>query len=148
MTDLGTLGGVFGNADWINNRGQIVGASDLAGDLTSHPFLWDPRNSQMVDLGTVGGDNGEAFSVNDEGVVVGRADVPGSQAHHAFRWKKGAMQDLGTPDDDTCNTALSINSAGQVVGDSGICGRKSGPRYGPTSSPNTSNSLAMTTIDL
>jgi uncharacterized membrane protein len=43
MIDLGTLGGNFGVADWMNNRGQVVGGSDLKGDTTGHPFLSDQR---------------------------------------------------------------------------------------------------------
>ncbi len=122
MIDLGTLGGNFGVADWMNDRGQVVGGSDLKGDTTGHPYLSD-QGGQMQDLGTLGGDNGEAFSINDAGVVVGRADLPGSGAHHAFLWKRGhKMEDLGVPQGDTCSTALSVNIHNQVVGDSGVCG--------------------------
>jgi hypothetical protein len=40
MTDLGTLGGSFSFASAINERGQVVGASDTAAD-ESHAILWD-----------------------------------------------------------------------------------------------------------
>jgi probable HAF family extracellular repeat protein len=40
MVDLGTLGGAIGLGNALNNRGQVVGFMDLAGDATSHPFLW------------------------------------------------------------------------------------------------------------
>jgi probable HAF family extracellular repeat protein len=122
MIDLGSLGGNFGVADWMNNRGQVVGGSALKGDGMFHPYFWE-RGKGMKDLGTLGGDSGEAFAINDDGFVVGRADVAGNSAHHAFLWKQGSrMKDLGTPTGDTCSTALSINSSNQVVGDSGICG--------------------------
>src|SRR6266436_844286 len=65
MLDLGTLGGTFASPDaqqGLNNRGQVVGVSNLAGDLTAHPFLWDGKS--LKDLGTLGGDNGEANAVN------------------------------------------------------------------------------------
>ena len=122
MIDLGSLGGNFGVADWMNNRGQVVGGSALEGDSMFHPYFWE-RGRAMMDLGTLGGDNGEALAINEDGFVVGRADIAGNSAHHAFLWKQGSrMKDLGTPTGDTCSTAFSINASNQVVGDSGICG--------------------------
>src|SRR5215467_5738479 len=49
MIDLGTLGGTSGCAIYLNNRGQVVGYSNVAGDLTLHPFLWD--RGVIKDLG-------------------------------------------------------------------------------------------------
>ena len=117
--DLGTLGGTVGTTFWINNRGQVVGQSNLAGDATFHSFLWD--RGVLTDLGTLGGNNSTAFALNDAGEVAGRADVPGSKTHDAFLWKHGVMTDLGTPGGDPCSTANSINSQGQIVGDAGVC---------------------------
>ena len=134
MIDLGTLGGTFavvgslhngGSGAGINNRSQVVGTSNLEADLNYHPFLWD--KSVLTDLGTLGGNNGEAYWINDAGEVVGRADLPGSQAHHAFLWKKGKMIDLGAAPGEPCSTALEINSQGQVIIDTGVCGVGGGP---------------------
>jgi probable HAF family extracellular repeat protein len=54
MKDLGTLGGTLG---WIscecgafNNRGQLVGLSNLAGDQIAHSFLRDGK--KLIDLFT------------------------------------------------------------------------------------------------
>jgi probable HAF family extracellular repeat protein len=40
MTKLGSLGGTFGYGQCANNRGQVIGQSNLAGDLEQHAFLW------------------------------------------------------------------------------------------------------------
>ena len=122
MLDLGSLGGTFGYPSALNERGQVAGTSNLAGDHTYHPFLWTSPGP-MRDLGTLGGSTGIAFWANDEGEVVGRSDLPGSgvQRHHAFLWKEGAMADLGTIGSDPCSIALSINTRGQIVGTSTNC---------------------------
>jgi len=133
MVDLGTLGGTYaggGSCNFgasctspvplyegsllINNRSQVIGTSNLAGDQSFHPFLWE--KGKMRDLGTLGGDNGVAIWLTDNGEVVGQADVPGSQAYHGFRWKDRVITDLGTLEGDPCSRALMANSKGQIVG--------------------------------
>jgi probable HAF family extracellular repeat protein len=71
MTDLGTLGGTNGGPDDINNHGQVVGVSNLAGDAAAAAFLWD--NGTLVNLGTLGGTYGEATTLNEAGDVAGIA---------------------------------------------------------------------------
>jgi probable HAF family extracellular repeat protein len=119
MLDLGTLGGTVGMPSALNNRGQVVGVSKLAGDLTSHPFLWT-KSSGMQDLGTLGGNNGLTNWINDAGDIVGKADLPGSlpQNHDAVLWRHGTIIDLGTLPGDSCSNAYYVNSRGQVVGTS------------------------------
>jgi len=122
--DIGTLGGTNSNCSscgpwFINDRGQVVGNSSLAGDTTHHGFIW--ARGTLTDLGTLGGNNSEANWINNSGLVVGRADVPGSLTHHGFLWKHGVMTDLGVIDGDACSTAYAVNSSGVIVGDAGIC---------------------------
>lgn len=127
MHDLHNLGGTSGCAMFVNNQGQVVGYSNLAGDLQFHPFLWD--RGEMKDLGTFGGNNGFAVRVNEAGHVVGRADVTAIcsacdnqlQLHHPFFWANGALTDLGVLGNDTAGTAYSVNSKDQVVGISKQC---------------------------
>jgi probable HAF family extracellular repeat protein len=120
MTDLGTLGGTIGNPSSLNNRGQVVGVSNLAGDLIVHPFLWTKARG-MQDLGTLGGDTGVTNWINDGGDIAGKADLPGPQSpqdHHAVLWSHGVTIDLGTFPEDTSSNAYKVNSSGQVVGTS------------------------------
>jgi probable HAF family extracellular repeat protein len=124
MTDLGTLGGTMGLPNALNNRGQVVGQSNLAGDLFFHPFL-STNSRPMQDLGTLGGDCGTASAINNAGVVVGAADFApgfcGLNHTRAFMWRQGVgMTDLGTVEGDTDSAANSINSKGLVVGTSSI----------------------------
>jgi probable HAF family extracellular repeat protein len=121
MTDLGSLGGTFGAPFFINNRGQVVGISNLSGDTTAHPFLWS-KSTGMKDLGTLGGTFGRPSWINDAGEVVGFARFAGDQTGHAFLWRNGVMTDLGTIGTDPASDAASINSQGQIVGGTFIFG--------------------------
>jgi len=118
MTDLGGLGGTLGAVVGINNRGQIAGVSNTAGDVTTHPFIWD-KSQGMQDLfrhGGLGGTFGHPDWINDAGEVVGYATLPGDQVGHAFLWRDGVMADLGTLGTDPQSESVSINSQGQVAG--------------------------------
>jgi probable HAF family extracellular repeat protein len=97
------------------DQGQVVGDSDLEGDVTQHGFSW--KNGVLTDLGTLGEDFSTATWVNEAGEVVGFASTE-SGFRKAFRWRKGRMEDLGTVDGDLCSAAWSINERGQIVGNS------------------------------
>jgi probable HAF family extracellular repeat protein len=128
IVDLGSFGGTCGEAVFINNHRQIVGTSNLAGNQTYHAFLWE--HGAMRDLGTLGGDNSEAYWISDSGLVVGRADTsPQNTIHHAFLLKDGVMIDLGVLGSCLHSTAFSVNSRGQVVGDTGDCPNGGGPSF-------------------
>jgi probable HAF family extracellular repeat protein len=115
MVDIGNLGGTFGWPSDLNNRGQVVGAMNLAGDAAYHPFSWE--RGELKDLGTFGRDCGVANAVNEGGEIAGWA-CDQRAAVFAFRWKNGVMANLGTVGGDPCSVANGINSEGQVVGES------------------------------
>jgi probable HAF family extracellular repeat protein len=114
MVDIGTLGGTIGYPLRMNNRGQVVGSSNLAGDQTNHAFFWDKKEG-LKDLGVMpGGLFSKAYWINDAGEAVGFSDA--AIGIHAVLWKNGAIIDLGSVAGDICNIAESINSQGQIVG--------------------------------
>jgi probable HAF family extracellular repeat protein len=120
MIDLGTLGGTLGFANAMNNRGEVIGTSNLAGDQVSDPFLWD--GEKLIDLftATIGGNPITANALNDAGEIVGFAAFPNG-AFDAYLWKGGVATDLGTLAGDCFSEAVAINSKGQVVGYSFSC---------------------------
>ena len=69
ITDLGTLGGNLSSALGLNNRGQIVGHSNIAGNSVVHAFLYE--DGVMTDLGISSDINSWAWAINDSGVVSG-----------------------------------------------------------------------------
>jgi len=117
MTDLGGLGGTCTLASALNNRGQVAGWSNLAGDQAYHAFRWDPASqSHLRDLGTLGGSLSIAGAMNEAGHAVGAAQLPGDQEFHATLWGRHGITDLGALGADQCSEARSINSSDQVVG--------------------------------
>jgi probable HAF family extracellular repeat protein len=108
--DLGTLGGDETNASAINDRGQVVGSSQI--DTGTHAFIW--QNGNMTDLGTLGGRWSFANDINDHGEIVGWSEtVRGDR--HAVLWQNGNMTDLGTLG-GKWSTANDINEHGAIVG--------------------------------
>jgi len=140
IADLGTLeGGYESFASAVNNSGQAVGfSSNLVPDpnsiegipTQSRAFLWE--NGVMQDLGTLpGGTDAVAYFINERGQIVGQSYVADSIVPPpigcaeapltlvTFYWEKGVMTDIGTLGGH-CTTPDSLNSRGQVVGQSNV----------------------------
>lgn len=123
LLDLGTLGGTNSGGRDINERGRVVGGSELAGRPGTHAFRTAPDaaiNPATDDLGTVGGRSSYAQAVNESGQAAGEADLVGSSVRHAFRTGPNApivaaTDDLGTLGGPNSG-AVAINDVGVVVG--------------------------------
>lgn len=113
-----------GAAFWINNGGNVVGASGACSAYDGrygvplapeHALLW--RHGQATLLPGLGGVvNNVAIAINDVDQIVGASDLPGDQVQHAVLWENGASHDLGTLPGDSMTAAVAINNLGQATG--------------------------------
>ncbi|MEU8082197.1 hypothetical protein AB0B57_00975 [Micromonospora sp. NPDC049101] len=108
LLDLGTLGGENSVAIGVNDRRQVLGTSEPAGDMP-HRFLW--RDGTFTDLGQ------QYFyeftaDFNNVGDVVGGWNVPPQDYPCTCvggRLRDGVLTRIGSE-------AVGVNNRGQVVG--------------------------------
>lgn len=123
---LPTLGGTFGYASGINNRGSITGTSTLAGDMQFDTYLF--HKGALIDLGTLGGPYSVGTAVSNSDTVSGNSNTstpdPNGEdvcGHGSFLiclpfiWQKGVMTALPLLGGNNGN-AGAINNRGQLVG--------------------------------
>jgi probable HAF family extracellular repeat protein len=117
LTYLGTLGGANTRPGAINDAGQVVGASDTAGN-PERAFITGPNGVGMTNLGTLGGTFSSATGINNAGQVVGFSGTADGSQHAFITGPNGiGMRELGA-----LNGANAINDAGEVVGYSDTTG--------------------------
>jgi len=129
-----SLGGTVSRGSGINNRGWVVGFSNLTGDRTRHATLW--RDGSIIDLGTLGGPHVNSSvqwpGVSDRGMIVGisQTAIPDPLKEDwscsaflpktgttclGFVWDDGVMKPLPTLGGNN-GFATGVNNRGQVVG--------------------------------
>ncbi len=119
MTDLGTLGGSFSQAVWLNNTGEVVGGATTTNDESFHATLW--RNGQVTDLGTLDGDCFSiANAVNSGGQIIGQSFSCDFSTSRAVVWINGSIIDLNTAVPPNSGLVLeeadNLNDRGEIVG--------------------------------
>ena len=139
VVTLDGLGGGAG-ANSINNRGQVAGQANNAGNTVSRAALWMGGASTPIDLGSLGGPNTNsavAWPVKStNGLIVGISDtnddnplgeafscwpffapgVPTRKICKGFRWEKGVMTALPPFPGGYNSYATAANNRGQIVG--------------------------------
>lgn len=120
LTDIGTLSGGYTRALAINDRGDVVGTSQIREEngnsvRVRHGFLY--RDGVMIDLGTLGDritNHSEAKAINNQGIVVGWS------GNRAVIFRKGEAKDLNPlaakPPGFLLLDAVDINDSGQIIG--------------------------------
>lgn len=120
MIDLGSLGGTFGFPVGLNNRGQVIGVSNLTGDQINHPFLWDGQKLIDLNTETIGGNPVSANAINDAGEILGK-ECFADGACSAYVRRDGVAINLGTLPGDCVSEAFVVNARGQIAGGSFNC---------------------------
>ena len=114
MTDLGTMGWDDGQANGINDLGQVAGFVVSATQNVFDAFLCS--NGVMTDIGVAGLDTA-ANAVNNEGQIAGAVQDPATGIRHPAFYSDGMMTDLGTIGGAGGEgEALGVNDSGVVVG--------------------------------
>jgi probable HAF family extracellular repeat protein len=121
---------LYGVAAYVNERGQVVGASGSCAPFNPNTLLylneeramfWE-ANGRPHELPSLGGSGGiagnHACNVNNLGEAIGHSELTNNTSFHATFWPTlNKVIDLGTLNsDDAGSLALGINDKGVIVG--------------------------------
>jgi probable HAF family extracellular repeat protein len=120
LIDLGTLGGIRSEANWISESGFVVGRADVPGSQSHHAYRW--KNGEMTDLGLLPGQTcSTALSANNRGQVVGETAVCGANVEGPgfFSEDGEPIVDVNTlivpASDLNIVAAFNINERGEIA---------------------------------
>lgn len=120
---LAGLGGPVSQAVDINDAGQVVGFSDVAGGAESHATIWEPFQSRPRDLGTLPGGTFAALGDIDNRGRAGGVGQLGDQGHAVVWPGHGpllALQPLSRRFYRDFGTVNKLGRHGEAVGGSEI----------------------------
>ena len=120
IQDIGTLGGSASYGYDINNRGQVTGTAQIAGDSDARAFLYD---GTMRDLTHPTKVRGTGMAINDRGQVVGFMGGAFYPAHYSTPFLYDGETHILTFVPWASTKAMGINVQGQVTGYSVRYGR-------------------------
>jgi len=119
QAEILSWGSVEGEANDINNKGQVVGYASYFTAIT-----WN--QGRLSQLPSLGGYQGIANGINDRGEIVGQSSLPDGGWRAAI-WRSGKVLQLDTLlDDESAGVgiaeATAINQRGQIaaVADGGL----------------------------
>ena len=115
--------GLPGNAQAVNDNGQVVGSAYFNGCCTNHAFSWTQATG-TTNLSTLGGSDSWAQGVNNLGQIVGLSFDSAGHYHTFFWTQAGGMTDVGTLGGQTAVPAFRapLSANGSIVGYSDLAG--------------------------
>ncbi len=121
VINLPSLGGPFAVANDVNDHGEVVGQSALAGGLGTYSTRWDAGHiaTNLNALGT--STISEAYAINNNGHIVGMSE-DGSGLRSATLWDgRGGITDVHAAIGSTGSSIpWDINDNGVIVGQASI----------------------------
>jgi len=114
VTDLGTLGGNYGQGSRVNDAGQVAGFAVSTDNATIRPAVGE-AGAPLTEAPSLGGSYGVAADINGNGHVAGSSATQGDASVHAFLETGGSAIDLtgGQPGN---SRGLGLNDLGEVTG--------------------------------
>jgi probable HAF family extracellular repeat protein len=115
MFDVGGFGGTFGQVNSLNDRGQVIGTSNGAGDTTTYAFVW--YKGTLTKLEALGGSYTQPNWINAAGEIAGFAFHADNLTSSPVLWRNGRATPLAKLPGYRCGGASYINSVGQIIGE-------------------------------